>query len=410
MLGDISNPMIADVAGALSFRQAQMEKEEQKRREIKFRQLASQAIPDLPEDSPIRQLMAEDPVKAAALAHALDIPLNKGDQFARFSQDVKQATQLAHADLGSAHDYIGRLIPEYQKMGMSTAKLQQWYDGVNQAVANNDEQGLKSFYNALGVMNDSLNPQAIKEGFTLSEGQTRYDSKGNPIASVKKTYDPNAEGNQATAHAKDLAEYKRLVAAGDPTAEGFGQMIGIVSREGKELTSGVTKILDDLTEENKVANYNVTRYSTLANKIRAADYESGLAGKGAEVVKSLFGNEDEVTAMKKELALIRNSEALKSLPAGSASEKDVAMVMEPMPTANSNPKYVANWLDAYAKVSAGAAKYTEAKADFVAKNGSLRDKEGNTFIKTWKSQQEKPSAPAKSQSAADRLNALTGGQ
>ena len=157
MLGN-SEVSIADIGGALSFRQAQMDKEEEKRREIRFRQLAAQAIPDLPEGSPVREMMLYDPVRAAAIAHAIDIPLNKGDQFARFSSDIKRVAQLAHADIGAAHDYVGSLIPEYQKMGMSTSKLQQWYDNVSQAVDNNDENGLRTQYNALGVMNDALNP------------------------------------------------------------------------------------------------------------------------------------------------------------------------------------------------------------------------------------------------------------
>lgn len=157
-LGDISNPMIADVAGALSFRQAQLEKEEQKRNEIRIKQLISQAIPDLPEDSPVRELMMRDPVRGAAVAHSLDIPLNRGDQMTKFSNDVKTASQIAHADPMEAHRYIGSLIPEYQKAGMSTKKLEEFYNGVNDAVANNDDGKIHTFFNSLYVMNDALNP------------------------------------------------------------------------------------------------------------------------------------------------------------------------------------------------------------------------------------------------------------
>lgn len=182
-LGDISDPMIADIAGAMSFRQAQMDQAEQKKREIRIRQLASEAIPDLPQDSPLRALFAEDPVRAAAIAHAIDIPLNKGDQFAKFSRDVAQATQMAHADPMAAHEYVGSLIPQYEKAGMSTTMLKKWYGQVNDAVANNDNQALTAQFNALGVMNDSLNPPAKKELVKVGQNEKLLDpSTGKIIA------------------------------------------------------------------------------------------------------------------------------------------------------------------------------------------------------------------------------------
>mgnify|MGYP007121941089 FL=1 len=61
ILGAIANPQLADVAGALDYRRAQMDKDEAKRKELRMNQLIAQAIPNMAADSPVRKIFEEDP-------------------------------------------------------------------------------------------------------------------------------------------------------------------------------------------------------------------------------------------------------------------------------------------------------------------------------------------------------------
>lgn len=381
ILGAIANPQMADIAGALDYRQQKIEQDEARRKEIRTNQLAGQALATgLVEGSVMQKLALEDPKAYLAVSKSMGLDPSDGAGVHQMTADVNTINKYVNSgDVPSAINYMQTEVERRKKLGLNTGYLEKGLEAV--------QQDPHKFFNAVNLVDKTWNPAPAQEGYTLGEGQRRYNAKNELVASgAPKT--ESGTGDASTAHAKDLAKYQDLKASNPALAEQFGQMVGLVSREGKELTSGVTKMLDDLAEENKVANYNVTRYTTLAKKIKSADYASGAAGAGQEAVKSIFGNEDETTALKKELALIRNSEALKSLPPGTASEKDVSMVMEPMPSANSNPQYVAKWLESYAKVSAAAAKYTEAKSRFIAKHGSIRDKDnpGYTFIDAWKEQ------------------------
>ena len=59
ILGQIANPAMADIVGALDIRQKRIEADEKKRRDIRMRQLISEALPGLRDGSPIKELAKE---------------------------------------------------------------------------------------------------------------------------------------------------------------------------------------------------------------------------------------------------------------------------------------------------------------------------------------------------------------
>ena len=187
ILGQIANPQLADVAGALDYRRSQMDKDEAKRKELRMNQLIAQAIPNMAEDSPLREIAQADPQKFAMMAKVLNIPLNEGERFEQLRSRVGQLSALAESDPREAYQYAQRIQAENQRTGIQDTNLDKWLQTV-------DKDPVTGF-NALHVMNQSLNPVKAGEGFSLSEGQTRFDSQGNKVASVEKTYNPNAPEN-----------------------------------------------------------------------------------------------------------------------------------------------------------------------------------------------------------------------
>ena len=93
-----------------------------------------------------------------------------------------------------------------------------------------------------------------------------------------------------------------------------------------------------------------------------------------------------------------NSEAIKALPPGPATDRDIALVREPFPTARANGEYIANWLGAVARLNEKRAQYAEHKAQFIAQNGGQRNAQGETVLSSWKriQSEQAPAAPAAS--------------
>jgi hypothetical protein len=109
----------------------------------------------------------------------------------------------------------------------------------------------------------------------------------------------------------------------------------------------------------------------LATKIEQAAGTSGIAGKFSETLKSITGNQDAVTQLKNEYTRIRNSAAIKSLPPGVATDKDIELALKGIPPENANPATIASFLRGMAKMQQYEASSESAKAEWVGSNGNL---------------------------------------
>jgi len=380
ILGAIANPQIADVAGAMQYRKTRMDEDEAKRKELRMNQLISQSLPNLEEGSPLREMAQNDPKVFAMFAKMRGIPLNDGEAFEKHRSTVSTLTQLAHVDPKRAHAHALSLQAENQRMGIKNQAL-------DSLITTIDKDPVTGF-NALYIEDQVLNPVKSKEDFTLGEGQSRFNAKGEEIASVEKTYNPNAPENRPTANAQDLETYKAMKRAGDPDAEGFGQSIGIVSKEGQKLSSFAEKAISDSSDAANTARSSAAKYTTLADNLRkASGMSGGLKSTWGEYLKEQTGNQDEITALRKEALGITNSEAIASLPPGPATDRDIEMAKAPFPTEKSDPKYVADWLGAVSRLQQKKAEYAEFKAEFIAQTGSVR-KDGKSLSSAWKESQK----------------------
>jgi hypothetical protein len=91
-----------------------------------------------------------------------------------------------------------------------------------------DQDGVITQFNALGVMNDNLNP--VKADVISAEKQAELDLKREEFEWKKSRPAGEAEGG-ATAPAKNLAIYERLVREGNPNAERFAYASGLAGRD-----------------------------------------------------------------------------------------------------------------------------------------------------------------------------------
>lgn len=384
ILGQIANPQMADIAGALDIRQKRIDADEKKRKDIRMRQLVAEAIPGLRDGSPLKQLAMEDTEKFALITKVLGIPLNSGDKLQAFSDEIRTLNAMAKADPRQAFYYAMSLQQDRKDQGIEDSNLDKWVSTVQE----NPEAALKS----LDMMDRSLNGES-KDGFTLGEGQTRYDAKGNVIASAPVS--DATRSSQATSDQKNWEQYQKLLKEDPEAAARFGRSAGFETTEGEKLSAFAEKQLAEASDEYTTASGASSRYMTLADKLRKSSMSGGLTSTWGEYLKEQSGNQDEITALRKEALAISNSEAIKNLPPGPATDRDIQIVMAPFPTEKADPKYVANWLESMSRLNQKRAEFAEFKSDFIGKNGSLRDKQGNSLTRAWKSAQESKAPEAK---------------
>lgn len=389
ILGAIANPGMADIAGALDYREKKIQEDEELRKRIRAEELIGKALSSgLQEGSVLAELAKTNPNGYLAISKSLGIDPSDGSGINQMTIDVNTINRLANAgDIQGAFNYMQNERNRRAELGLKT-------DYLDQGLAS-FEQDPHRFFNAVDILDNSLNPRAAKEGFTLSEGQTRFDAQGNAIASVAKAPGSGSGDNNLTAEQKNWAEYQRLLKEDPAQAEQFAIATRFSSNEGRNLSSFAEKEVAKSSDEYTTAVNAVSRYRSLAEKLKSAKTGGGLKSTWTEFVKEQTGNQDELTALKKEALAITNSEAINSLPPGPATDRDIELARAPFPTEKADPIYVANWLGAISRLNEKKAQYAAFKADFIGKHGTVRSKDGKTLVSAWKDlQKEQGNAPA----------------
>jgi len=219
---------------------------------------------------------------------------------------------------------------------------------------------------------------------------------------------PGSSG-AGTSTQKDWQTYQNLLKTDPEQAKAFGRAAGFASKEGQQLSGFSEKQIATASDEYNNASSAAGRYATLAEQIRAKSIGGGLPSSWAETLKDLSGNQDEITQLKRSVMEVVNSEAIKALPPGPATDRDISLVREPFPTARANGEYIANWLGAVARLNEKRAQYAEHKAQFIAQNGGQRNAQGETVLSSWKRVQAEQS-PADSNQLFKDADAIIGGQ
>lgn len=192
------------------------------------------------------------------------------------------------------------------------------------------------------------------------------------------------KGREGTANIQDFEYYQGLKKSSPEEAKAFGQRVGFVTKEGRELSPYYQKQLTGYTDNASQSRLNAEKYSLMAEDFEKLDPTSGLAGQAFEFMKQATGSEDAVSELRKEYAKLRASQTVKNLPPGAASDKDIELALSGFPKATSNPEYMASFLRGLEKMQRLEATYNEFKANYLSENGTERG-----MLEAWKRSQPK---------------------
>jgi hypothetical protein len=144
-----------------------------------------------------------------------------------------------------------------------------------------------------------------------------------------------------------------------------------LGQAGTKLTPEAIKIVNDSTIAAVGAEQSAGRMLDLAGRIESAQGGKGALTKASEWFAGATGRQDEWTQMRQEYTRLRNTQAIKSLPPGPATDKDIQMALKGFPEETANSQTIGSFLRGMAKLQQyeGAAKAAE--AEWVNSTGSL---------------------------------------
>ncbi len=141
----------------------------------------------------------------------------------------------------------------------------------------------------------------------------------------------------------------------------------------------------DLIKEYDTLSQSAERAENLANELSSINPEGGLYSDVNEWLKKVAGAQDKVSLLRTEASRLVTGNAIRNLPRGPASDRDVALVLQGELPANANAETLAQYARGVAKLQRREAQYKYDQSLWLDKYDSYR---GFTASQTVKKVEE----------------------
>ena len=122
------------------------------------------------------------------------------------------------------------------------------------------------------------------------------------------------------------------------------------------------------------------QFNDLANRIQTGGGSYGAFATASEFFKKVGGFQDGITGLRQEYTRLINQAAIKALPPGPATDKDIQLALSGFPPANADPMFMAQFLRGMAKLQDIDAAVNKSKTDWLAQNNGVLGRAKNSFV------------------------------
>lgn len=144
-----------------------------------------------------------------------------------------------------------------------------------------------------------------------------------------------------------------------------------LNQKSTSLDGDGRKLVNDSVVSSVAADQAAGQMVDLANRLDGESAGYGKFTTAREWLKSATGNQDYMTQLRNEYTRIKNGQAIKMLPPGSASDKDIQIAMKGFPEDTADTKTMASFMRGMAKLNQLTAVTENAKAEWVNSVGHL---------------------------------------
>lgn len=144
-----------------------------------------------------------------------------------------------------------------------------------------------------------------------------------------------------------------------------------LNQKGGQLDASATKIVNDSAVAAVGSEQAAGRMLDLASRLEQQGGGYGTFSGINSWFRNATGNQDAWTQTRQEYVRLRNTQAIKSLPPGPATDRDIELALKGFPAENADARTVASFLRGMAKMSQYEAVAESAKSEWVNSVGSL---------------------------------------
>jgi hypothetical protein len=158
------------------------------------------------------------------------------------------------------------------------------------------------------------------------------------------------------------------------------EKLSSIRKNMNEMPADTRKLVNESAVFAATSKQAANQFNDLANRIEGQGGNYGVLSSAEDFLKKIGGFQGGMTQLKQEYTRLRNSAAIKSLPPGPATDKDIGMVLSGFPTDTARASDLARFLRGMAKLQDIDASVANAKTDWLANNNGVLTRAKNTFI------------------------------
>lgn len=376
---DIGQSLLSGVQAGSAFRQAidqRKAREAAQQRQEQFSADLQNALANGGDARVWAEMTAKYPDMRQAFKQAWE--LNSQDQRdAEFGAGTQVYSALRQDRPDVAIRTIDENIEALRNSGRDTKSLE--------SIRSQIQRDPKSATGYVGLVLSSLEPEKWKTVIEtdISAGKAPYE--------IQKA---GAEATQADVEARDTPE--RLYLSNLNTAAGIRNIDSQIAERSNrlnldrdrlqsdteaklyelgqkqgQLDGDAKKLVNDSVIGSVASDQAASRALDLAERLKKEGGGYGVASTAGEWLKRATGQQDALSSLRKEYIRLRNAQAIKDLPPGVATDKDVSLALEGFPDPSADAGTISSFLRGVAKMNQVAAVSENAKAEWVNSVGHL---------------------------------------
>jgi hypothetical protein len=143
-----------------------------------------------------------------------------------------------------------------------------------------------------------------------------------------------------------------------------------ISDKQGEIPESARTIVNQSADAVFAARLRAQNAASLAEKFEKV-YSQGTLTRAGDIIGNVAGSQSASQRLRQEYERLANSETIKSLPPGTATEKEFAVIRAGFPAANAPPSAVRDFLKSLERLSRYDEAYQDARGQWAAANGQL---------------------------------------
>jgi hypothetical protein len=158
------------------------------------------------------------------------------------------------------------------------------------------------------------------------------------------------------------------------------EKLSSINKNLNDLPADTRKLINESAVLSATSKQSAEQFNNLAKRLEEAGGGYGAFSSASDFLKKGAGFQGGMTQLRQEYIRLRNTAAIKSLPPGPATDKDINLALKGFPGENASATDLSSFLRGMAKLQDVDASINNAKTDWLSQNNGVLTRAKSTFI------------------------------